>query len=670
MGGPRPTLRRTARKKTGVYAVSGAVAPHADSVANTSRSLLEATRKVRSRYKGLGRLTSRNDAEALAETSKVVKDLLAESQTLPDVNGIPGDIVNRLVIVARNEIAVTREEDVPRPIPDLLLQDGTFDPDALDADIDSALGDNGGLVGRLAVLREAVRAADDELAVLERSDAQDSQNYRNLVAYRTGLTAHRDAIVGAVEAAARGWPGSLGVQVESGDPVSTYPVISAGQNGKVHAVNFDFETREFSRGEKENSTAVFKEEPANGELGAGAEFEDVNEGYDKRDAPRLAFRAKATQIVAEALGLTLVVKTELVTARDRDGNDTFGMVMERAQGKPPLEDRFVRDDNLDEESSELVRQYVGQAIIVSDAVAARRRAEEALARARRDAAPPPSEETDARAVKAQSISGGAASSTASTSDAADAPGPETPAMRRARLALNRAVEKELADKRILAEIGNKVRPVQVRTENGNVVTRWERNDGVEVYADQATLDDPGFRRDLANAEILDHICGQIDRNPSNMLFRAADGGGYVLKLIDNDFSFPTDDTAFPPRDDEEFLVFKGRRLPTLPKAVDGDMAKRLAKLDVEGLIERLTPYLLPAELDALENRIERMQEHVAQKSVAKVEPTKKKGALDWRTSTPAELFHLPDLNERLEEDDGKPKSYFGRIHYHVQKAKG
>lgn len=671
VGGPRPKLRRTDRKKTGVHAFTGSVAPHAGRVEDTAGTLLDATRTVRSRFKGLGRLSIRKESAGVDATSKAVKDLLTESRTLPDVNGIPGDIVNRLVIVAQNETATTAKGGVLRPVPALVLRNGRFDPDSLGDAEKSALGDNGGLVGRVGALGQAIAAADAELDRLARRDEQDSQSYRNLAAYRTGLKAHHDAIVQAVEAAARDWPASLGVQVESGAPISTYPVLSAGQNARVHTVNYDFDTRAFSRGERNSSTAVFKEEPANGELGAGADFEHVNEGYDKRDAPRLAFRAKATQIVAEALGLDLVVRTELVTARDRDGNGTFGMVMERARGKPPVEGRFVRDDSLDEESSDGVRQYLEQEAVVSEAVAARRRAEAALERAQRDAAQPQSEAADARTAKAQSISGGAASASASTSSAAaDVPPPETPAVREARSELERAVAKELADKRILTDMANQVRPVPVQTAGSNLVTRWERRDGEEVHADQATLDDPGFRRDLANAEILDHICGQIDRNLGNMMIEAVEGGGYVLKLIDNDFSFPTDDTAYPPREGEEYLVFKGENLPTLPKAVDRDLAGRLAKLDVEGLIEKLSPYLLPAELDALEERIARMRSHVGQKSVAKVEVTQKKGALDWRTSSPADLFHLPDLNQPLEQDDSNPKSYFGRIHYHVQKAKG
>lgn len=217
---------------------------------------------------------------------------------------------------------------------------------------------------------------------------------------------------------------------------------------------------------------------------------------------------------------------------------------------------------------------------------------------------------------------------------------------------------------VLADVRIRVRPVLV-DRGGNFATVWQRNTGLTVNADAAALGDAGLRRAMANAEILDHICGQIDRNLGNMLVRPPAGasGAYTLRLIDNDFSFPTDETGYPRRPNESHTVFKGT-LPSLPKAVDKGLAEKLAKLNVGDLRARLSPYLTEAELDALEGRIAMLKAHVDSPGVAKVEPAPKKGAPDWQSSPPEALFHLTAQDVDL-DDKTKPQSYFGRVHYIV-----
>lgn len=132
-----------------------------------------------------------------------------------------------------------------------------------------------------------------------------------------------------------------------------------------------------------------------------------------------------------------------------------------------------------------------------------------------------------------------------------------------------------------------------------------RSEDTKKRFDHVVVDlNAGFNRDHSTLEVFDYICRQRDRHVGNMFYKLsrpeADGTRRIVGLqgIDNDLAF-SDVTS----------VGKGNRLEQL-HLIDKDLADRvqgLSRFDLEYAVGDL---IGKKELDALENRINALKDHL------------------------------------------------------------
>lgn len=103
------------------------------------------------------------------------------------------------------------------------------------------------------------------------------------------------------------------------------------------------------------------------------------------------------------------------------------------------------------------------------------------------------------------------------------------------------------------------------------------------------FDSPSLRRDLVRLQWLDHLTGQVDRNPMNYLVALDDGGRASLSAIDNDLSFPS--VADVPQPSG----FNNIWLPNMPTVIDAEMAGAILDLGDDDWQQCLHGLLMPNE---------------------------------------------------------------------------
>ena len=156
-------------------------------------------------------------------------------------------------------------------------------------------------------------------------------------------------------------------------------------------------------------------------------------------------------------------------------------------------------------------------------------------------------------------------------------------------------------------------PMRYKDENGKLVegTFMEMANGVDCTRpkglsaspnEYVALESPRVLRDLSNLQMLDYLCGNIDRHSGNMIFTFAGKNMPVttgVKGIDNDMSFGAK------------LFEKGKsHMPPLEKmrVVSESMAQRIEALTPAQLKFALREFSLSEkELDAAGQRLERVQ---------------------------------------------------------------
>jgi hypothetical protein len=155
---------------------------------------------------------------------------------------------------------------------------------------------------------------------------------------------------------------------------------------------------------------------------------------------------------------------------------------------------------------------------------------------------------------------------------------------------------------------------------------------------ESLVNDERFARDLAIAEILDRLTGQVDRHSFNILLTP---NGEV-KLIDNDQGFGHEDdaTGVPYGAQAEF-----------PQYLDSQLANRLLGLEESDMRTATAGLLTSMEQDALIMRLLSLQakarEMLDSGNVIHLNPPNE-SAKSWRTDGVAHFR-------------GQPESYFGRI---------
>ena len=161
------------------------------------------------------------------------------------------------------------------------------------------------------------------------------------------------------------------------------------------------------------------------------------------------------------------------------------------------------------------------------------------------------------------------------------------------------------------EIGGEIRQgVFMEKAQGEDVQHLKKGDGLaDITAD--SLDDPGLKRNLADLQVLDYICGNIDRHGANMLYQTKREGDRVvvtgLTGIDNDLSFGT----IPPKD----FMSHGRMVTPKNMMVmrrnTADIVTALADMSEEVLGHQLRDLnFTPDELKQVHGRLRDLRDQI------------------------------------------------------------
>lgn len=166
---------------------------------------------------------------------------------------------------------------------------------------------------------------------------------------------------------------------------------------------------------------------------------------------------------------------------------------------------------------------------------------------------------------------------------------------------------------------------KVRLTSGNIVTEegvvTRQAEGKQIDAleklskekNKKIVLDPAAARELTNLQIMDTLCGQLDRNSSNLFFQHEETDDEIrithVTGIDSDLSFGT--IAYDSLQQYEDGM---RQLPQIEKdgvcrlpAIDVDMANSIMALTRENLGYLLSDLLSEAEIDALWRRAQGLQ---------------------------------------------------------------
>ena len=151
---------------------------------------------------------------------------------------------------------------------------------------------------------------------------------------------------------------------------------------------------------------------------------------------------------------------------------------------------------------------------------------------------------------------------------------------------------------------------------------------------------PALRRDLIRLQWLDHLTGQVDRNPMNYLVDRRQDGGVSVSAIDNDLSFP----AVPqvPQPTGNNMIW----LPALPELVDDEMAKALLAVTESDWAACLHGLLMPNEFQFACERLAAVKAKVKQLgSDGLVVPP---GNEAWASPQLSEMLGLADVQQRVD----------------------
>jgi hypothetical protein len=120
---------------------------------------------------------------------------------------------------------------------------------------------------------------------------------------------------------------------------------------------------------------------------------------------------------------------------------------------------------------------------------------------------------------------------------------------------------------------------------------------------------------LADMQVLDYICGNVDRHDANIIYnfeKLPDGTYRVngIKGIDNDCSFGT---LVLEKDSTVYLKMAG---PSGIGFITEEMAEKLENIDIHGMKLMLAnDELSSEEIEAASNRLNQIKEMVAEKKI-------------------------------------------------------
>ncbi|PTX97604.1 hypothetical protein DB346_21690 [Verrucomicrobia bacterium LW23] len=145
---------------------------------------------------------------------------------------------------------------------------------------------------------------------------------------------------------------------------------------------------------------------------------------------------------------------------------------------------------------------------------------------------------------------------------------------------------------------------------------------------QHDLRNPDVQKGLVKLQLLDFLCGQIDRHVGNIFIQSGPGVTPMVSGIDNDTAFGSNrlDPNKPP----------GHAVK-LPPVIDTEMAERIEGMTARQIRNELKGLLPDAEIDRAVERLGQMKEHVAKlrREGNVIEPGQ------WGTPRTEVLFNSP-----------------------------
>lgn len=124
----------------------------------------------------------------------------------------------------------------------------------------------------------------------------------------------------------------------------------------------------------------------------------------------------------------------------------------------------------------------------------------------------------------------------------------------------------------------------------------------------------GFMRDMMNLQVLDMLCGQVDRHAGNIMFRTDHETGLVsgIQGIDNDAAFGTgvDAASAKARSRKDARVFDPKSLEMVIPFMDAKLARRIEELDEQMLKYVLYDLLTEAEVKAALQRLKLLKDGI------------------------------------------------------------
>jgi hypothetical protein len=128
---------------------------------------------------------------------------------------------------------------------------------------------------------------------------------------------------------------------------------------------------------------------------------------------------------------------------------------------------------------------------------------------------------------------------------------------------------------------------------------------------------PAIQKGMSDAQILDLLCGQVDRNPYNIIYQDTGDGGMTPRLIDNDLAFGSQFNTLS----GDNLEAMGGYLPNeLPRLIDAATAEKITGISEGNLRGALAGTgLTTEELDAAVGRLQSLKGHIGAIQAGNVE---------------------------------------------------
>ena len=182
----------------------------------------------------------------------------------------------------------------------------------------------------------------------------------------------------------------------------------------------------------------------------------------------------------------------------------------------------------------------------------------------------------------------------------------------------------------------------------------------------------GFMRDMMNLQVLDMLCGQVDRHTGNLMFRTDEKTGKVFGIqgIDNDGAFGTgvDAASAKEYNRKDARVFDPNSLEMVIPFMDAKLARRIEELDEQMLKYVLYDLLTEPEVEAAMKRLKLLKNGIRKAKEEQLKGRFLENEKDWIAANAGQTMIEQYNKEALYQGTGDEnayhwanRNYFGRI---------